>query len=608
MATKIHILPDDLVNKIAAGEVVERPAAVVKELVENAIDAGADLISIEVTAGGREVIRVSDNGCGMVRDDLLLAFERHATSKIASLADLGAVATLGFRGEALPSIASVSRMTLESRTAAQEAGTRISLEGGRVREVSPAGRDVGTTVTVQGLFYNVPARRKFMKGVDTEIRHIVTCATQIGLACPDLDLSLSHNGRSVLRLSRRDRKGRVEEVLGLDLDREAVEAKGEADGIRVHGFLGRPGFFRRSTSAQSVVVNGRPIQSRTLAHAARDGYGGLIGRGEHPFYVLYLGIDPREVDVNVHPTKREVRFSDERRVYQQVSRTVRSALRGAEVIPEAPPRIFERPETQRPVVLPSGGSYAIAQMPLQAVREGTGLRGIRDVGGPRDRRSVLDLDSQISLSLIQKRPPERDPSPSGAPADTVETETAAVWQLHETYILAEIKDGLVLIDQHVAHERVLYEETLRGFRSQPIPGQQLLFPLTTSLGLSGMAVLREVLSLLERLGFGLRDLGGNSVVVDAIPSGLRRWDDGKLLKDIVEDLQESGSTRLGMDERVATSYACHTAVRAGEVLSKREMAALIDRLFATEDPFVCPHGRPIVIKMSLDEIHRRFGR
>ncbi len=602
MPTRIHILPDDLANKIAAGEVVERPAAVVKELVENAIDAGADRIVIDVAAGGQETIRVSDNGCGMGRDDLLLALERHATSKIRTLSDLSALSTLGFRGEALPSIASVSRMALESRTAEEEAGTRVSVEGGRVKEVSAVGRDVGTTATVHGLFYNVPARRKFLKGIETEMRHIVACVSQIGLAHPALSIALSHNGRSVLRLGQADRRRRVEEVFGLDVAREAVEAEAEAEGIRVHGFLGRPTFVRRSGTCQALLVNGRPIQSRTLAHAVYDGYGGLIARGDYPFYALYLEVPPGEVDVNVHPTKREVRFADERRVYQVISGTVRRALREADVIPEVSPQTFEREA-------PAGvapGSYETRADPVPTAQETT--RPYEVGRKRRSRPAALDLDLQMSLPLIGRKSPEPEETPEGREAGEVGAETAGVWQLHETYILAEIKNGLILIDQHVAHERVLYEETLRGFRAQPTPGQQLLFPLTVSFSLTEMAFLREVFPLLERLGFGIRDLGGNSVVVDAIPSGLRQWEDGKLLKEIVEDLQEAGRSRSGLEERVATSYACHTAIRAGERLSRREMMTLIDRLFETEDPFVCPHGRPIVIKMSLDEINRRFGR
>ena len=271
----IRVLPEDLINKIAAGEVVERPAAVVKELVENAIDAGADRIVVDMTAGGREVIRVSDNGSGMGRDDAVLALERHATSKIGSLSDLSAIATLGFRGEALPSIASVSRMVLETRRPEDQEGTRVSIEGGRVAQVSPVGRDVGTTVTVQGLFYNVPARRKFLRGIETETRHIVAGVSQIGLANPELNIILSHNGRPLLRLASADRRRRIEEVFGLNLDREAIEAEAQGEGVTVHGFLGRPTFVRRTASYQAILINGRPIQNRHLVRALYEGYGGL---------------------------------------------------------------------------------------------------------------------------------------------------------------------------------------------------------------------------------------------------------------------------------------------------------------------------------------------
>ena len=601
----IQILPDELANKIAAGEVVERPAAVVKELVENAIDAGGDRIVIDVAAGGREAIRVSDNGSGMDREDALLALERHATSKIRHFSDLNVISTLGFRGEALPSIAAVSRLVLETRVSEADAGTYISVEGGVVREVNTVGRDAGTTVSVLGLFYNVPARRKFLRGIETEMRHIVASVSKVGLAFPGLNLILSHNGRPLLRLSSGDRKQRIEAVFGLNLDREAVKAKVEEEGIRVNGFLGKPNFVRRSGTHQVFLINGRPIQNRTFTKAVLDGYGGLISRGNFPFYVLYIEVPGDRVDVNVHPTKREVRLDDERRFYKVISNAVRRAMRDADVIPEVSPDSLENLQDEQAGHRSYEGPYTRPSL-VREPSEGYGRKGT-------DRRrfetTPFDLDSQILLPLIERKPSDGDSEGEETAAEVdPESETVSVWQMHETYILAEIKNGLIIVDQHVAHERIIFEETLRAFQSQPTAGQQLLFPLSVSLSLPDMVFLKEVTPLFERLGFGIRDLGGNSAVVDAIPTGLRQWNDGKLLKEIIEDLREEEKPKSRLEEQVATSYACHTAIRAGERLSTREMKTLIDRLFAAEDPFVCPHGRPIVVKMALDEIHRRFGR
>ncbi len=616
MPNRIRILPDEIANRIAAGEVVERPASVVKELVENAIDAGADRIVVEVAAGGKETLRVSDNGSGMSRDDALLALERHATSKIYDLTDLRSLRTLGFRGEALPSIAAVSRMVLETRMDAELEGARIVVEGGRVRDVTSAGRGQGTTVTVHGLFFNVPARRKFLKGTETELRHTANAVTGLALAYPEIAFVFSHNGREVLNLDRSDRKRRIEAVFGVHLGEDAIFVEGGGQGIQVWGFVGRPETARKSGAQQALVVNGRWVQHKTITYAVYDGYGGLLTKGLYPTFAIFLEVDPARLDVNVHPSKREVRFADERAVYRTLAEAVRTSIREVDLIPDVAPGL-------EPVATPAGAPSVVSTHPPEMMPgRPAELVAERPAGERRQPylADALGLDSgpQMALPLTVRKSAKAEVQPAEdlAEEDLIEEDSAriSVWQLHQRYILAHIKNGVIIIDQRMAHERILYEQALDHFHDTLGIGQRLLFPLTLDFGLGEVQTVREVMPLLEKMGFGIRDFGGNTVVVDAIPVDLKAWEEGKLLREIVQDLiaEESGPTGdrevSPLEHRLAASYAAHTAVRSGDALSTREMQVLIDRLFATREPFVSPHGRPIVVKMSLDEIDQRFRR
>ena len=628
MPNRVHILPDEIANRIAAGEVVERPASVVKELVENAVDAGADRIVVEVAVGGKETIRVNDNGCGMSRDDALLALERHATSKISDFSDLGKLRTLGFRGEALPSIAAVSRMTLETRQEEDLEGCRILVEGGRVRDVSPAGRGRGTSATVHGLFYNVPARRKFLKGTDTELRHVVNAVTGLALAYPEIAFVLSHNGKALLNLDRADRKRRTEAIFGVSFGQDAVYVEGGGEGVQVWGFVGRPEIARKSGAQQMLVVNGRWVLHKAMGYAVQDGYGGLLPKGQFPTFAVFLEVDPARIDVNVHPSKREIRLADERTVYRALAEAVRSSLRKADFVPDV------ASEGADPVSASVGtGGIRPVRMDVSAGpgdgsgRQSAGMAADRP-GGTRRQLYVseplgLEKEPQMVLPLIQRRQqrPSRPRDEKVEGADLVEGDPGqvSVWQLHQRYILAHIKNGMIIIDQHIAHERILYEEVLDHFRAEAGAGQRLLFPLTLDFGLREIQVVREAIPLLERMGFGIRDFGGNTVVVDAIPVDLKAWEEGRLLREIVADLVEGesrsslppgqqGDRMNPLEHRLAASYASHSALRAGERLTTKEMQSLIDQLFATREPFACPHGRPTVVTVLLDEIEQRFGR
>jgi len=594
MPNKIHILPEDIANRIAAGEVVERPASVAKELIENSVDAGSDRILIEITAGGKESLRVSDNGGGMSRDDALLALERHATSKIQNLDDLKGLLTHGFRGEALPSIAAVSRLTLETRVAEAIEGTRVDVVGGRVRDVSAIGRGPGTTITLHGLFFNVPARRKFLKGVDTEFRHIVNAVTAMAMAYPEIGFDLKHNGRPVLQLPRAGFARRAERVFGVRYGKDAIGVESSASGIAVRGFVGKPETARKSGAQHVLIVNHRWVQHKAIAHAVYEGYGGLLPKGLAPSYCLCLSIDPGRVDVNVHPSKREVRFADERLIYATITRAVQQALRGEDLIPEL--------NDEAVAAMPEGTQVSVAENPMAYQPK---------VGG----------EPQMALPLTVRA----SQGGAGAAHDDVEAVAeedmarVSVWQLHSKYILAHIKNGLIAIDQQVAHQRILYERAIENMHARPATSQRMLFPLTLAFGVKEIHLVREAMPLLEKMGFGIRDFGGNTVVVDAIPIGLRAWQDGQLLRDMIRDMAEAeqatavpppGQDRqiAPQEHRLASSYAWHTSIRTGEGLATEEMRALIDQLFATREPFIGPYGRPTLIKIGLDEIDNRFRR
>jgi len=611
MANRVHILPDEIANRIAAGEVVERPASVTKELVENAVDAGADRIIVEAGAGGKESLRISDNGCGMSRDDALLALERHATSKIHDLSDLRALKTHGFRGEALPSVAAVTRLVIETRQPDDLEGTRVDVVGGRVRDVTSVGRSPGTTITLHGLFFNVPARRKFLKGVDTEFRHIANTMTAMGLAYPNIAFELKHNGRESLRLPRADRKKRVEQVFNVKFGQDVVEISGQINQIGIWGFVGKPEMARKSGQQQTLIVNQRWVQHKAITYAVYEGFGGLLPKGLTPAYCLFLEVDPSRVDVNVHPSKREIRFADERTVYQAVVSCVHDALRKADLVPEMDENTIS--------VMPNMPSFEAQEVQSNRPRVAEKPRQDYQPG-----KADIEPTPQMALPLTVRNRPQNT---SQTQTDKVNREVfdevgfgqVSVWQLHHKYILAHIKNGVIIVDQQVAHQRVLYERALSHFDKSPATSQRLLFPQTLDFGLKEIHFVREAMPLLERMGFGIRDFGGNTVVVDAIPVGLKTWQEGHLLRELIQDMADAEkrtSVPPGLqtrqitlqEHRLAAAYAWHTSIREGDELSTVEMRGLIDQLFATQEPFVCPYGRPTLVKMGLDELDSRFRR
>lgn len=595
----IRQLPDTLINQIAAGEVVERPASVVKELVENALDAGARRVDIDLEEGGVRLIRIRDDGVGIAPEELPLAVSRHATSKIASLDDLEAVATLGFRGEALPSIASVSRFALTSRRAQDAHGASLQVEGGKVGEVMPKPHAVGTTVEVRELFYNVPARRKFLRAERTEMGHIEEWLRSLALARPDIELRVSHNGRPARRYKADELESlaRLSDTLGDEFARNALRVDHAAAGLRLHGWIAQPSYSRASADQQYVYVNGRSVRDRNIAHAVKMAYQDVLFHGRQPAYVLFLELDPTRVDVNVHPAKHEVRFRDTRLIHDFVYRTLHEAL--AETRAGALPQdIAPSPFAARPSM-----SVPSAWMPTQ--QSPLGLN-VAEAPAAYAALYAAPVDA-LQTGMIQPTSVQAMPAND---VDGIPPLGFAIAQLHGIYILAENADGLIVVDMHAAHERIGYEKLKDAHDSIGLRAQPLLVPMSLAVAEREADVAEREAATLATLGFDITRSGPQSLSVRSIPALLSNAEPEALLRDVLADLREHGESRrvaAARDELLAT-MACHGAVRANRRLTLPEMNALLREMEATERSGQCNHGRPTWARFSLNEIDRWFLR
>ena len=613
----IRQLPEILINQIAAGEVVERPASVVKELVENALDAGATRVDIDLEEGGVRLIRIRDNGGGIAAEQLPLAVSRHATSKIASLDDLESVATLGFRGEALPSIASVSRFTLASRQPQDEHGAALQVEGGKVGNVAPRAHAPGTTVEVRELFYNVPARRKFLRAERTELGHIEEWLRSLALARPDVELRVSHNGKP----SRRYKPGdlysdvRLGETLGEDFARQALRVDHGAAGLRLHGWIAQPHYSRASADQQYLYVNGRSVRDRSVAHAVKLAYGDVLYHGRQPAYVLFLELDPTRVDVNVHPAKHEVRFRDSRLVHDFVYRTLKDAL--AETRAGMEPAAGQPPYPAGTSLPPASGQGPASYVPARP------LGGAGASTAWQSRQSPLGLhiaEAPAAYAALYSTPAEAmqptssiggGPSLPPTSADSgVPPLGYAIAQLHGIYVLAENAEGLIVVDMHAAHERIGYERLKSAHDGIGLHAQPLLVPITLAVGERDADTAEREAATLAELGFEITRSGPGSLHVRSIPALLANAEPEALLRDVLTDLREHGQSRRvasARDELLST-MACHGAVRANRRLTLPEMNALLRDMEATERSGQCNHGRPTWARFSLAEIDRWFLR
>ena len=570
----IQVLDPNVANQIAAGEVVERPASVVKELLENALDAGASRVEVAIDGGGADRIVVADDGSGMERDDALLAFQRHATSKIRRAADLQAIGSYGFRGEALPSIASVSSMVLTTSTGGAR-GTRVRLKAGTLLAVEPAAHPRGTTVEVEGLFANAPARRKFLRAAGTETSHIATILTRMAAASPAIAFSLKSGGRALVAWPAvSDYRGRVSQIAGLEDAPHLVAVDGRSGAMRVVGLASGPSLSRSTSTDQNLFVNGRPIRDRRLLHAVQSAYATLLPRGRYPVLYLFLSIPAAEVDVNVHPAKAEVRFLRPGAVHDMVRDALLEAL-----------------GVSRPF-------YSL---------------------GPRDEARLAEPDpGAVAAEATVAAPAERPATPR--PAGAADGTNAGVLfdagtlsplaQFRDSYILASAPDGLVIVDQHAAHERVLYERFMAEHRAGRIESQRLLFPVTVEVAPAEHAIFPEARASLEELGFGIAPFGDRTLVVDEIPAFVPAGSVARLVREVLRDLldwrEADGIDRLR--HRIVATAACHAAVTANHPLDPPRMKAIMNDLMSTDMPMTCPHGRPVLLRFSLDRLEREFHR
>ncbi|MBH1829075.1 DNA mismatch repair endonuclease MutL [Stenotrophomonas maltophilia] len=624
----IRPLPEILINQIAAGEVVERPASVVKELVENAIDAGASRVDIDLEEGGVRLIRIRDNGSGIAPEQLPLAVSRHATSKIADLDDLESVATLGFRGEALPSIASVSRFTLASRRAHDEHGSALQIEGGKIGEVTPRAHAPGTTVEVRELFYNVPARRKFLRAERTELGHIEEWLRSLALARPDVELRVSHNGKA----SRRYKPGdlysdtRLAETLGEDFANQAVRVDHSGAGLRLHGWIAQPHYSRASADQQYLYVNGRSVRDRSVAHAVKMAYGDVLYHGRQPAYVLFLELDPTRVDVNVHPAKHEVRFRDSRLVHDFVYRTLKDALAdtragmSAQEIGAGAAQPVDA--TAMPMASSAGASgFGLVRGPAPGAGSGGGGGGFSG-WRPQQPLGLQVADAPAAYAALYAAPAGAErgaalppmPTENGLPVTSADAGVPplgyAIAQLHGIYILAENAEGLIVVDMHAAHERIGYERLKNAHDGIGLQSQPLLVPITLAGGEREADTAESEAETLAALGFEVTRAGPGSLHVRSIPALLAHAEPEGLLRDVLTDLREHGQSRRvasARDELLST-MACHGAVRANRRLTLPEMNALLRDMEITERSGQCNHGRPTWARFSLAEIDRWFLR
>jgi DNA mismatch repair protein MutL len=715
--SKIRVLSDHLANQIAAGEVVERPASVAKELVENAIDAGARAVEIDVEAGGRRLLRVADDGCGMTRDDAVLAFERHATSKIATAEDLTAIGTLGFRGEALASIASVARVELVTLADDEDAPTRVQIEGGRMRDVQAAARPRGTTITVRDLFFNIPARRKFLRSEATESFHLTNLVTHYALAHPEIAFTLTNNGREVLRCSpAANLRERAYQIFGAEFLDSLLEVSGGHERIaRVRGYVSAPRERRTSRDAQYLFVNGRYVRDRLVSRALGEGYRTVLPHGVYPAALLFLEVPLEEVDVNVHPAKTEVRFRRAPAVVDAVRESVRAALAAGGYVRRDAENVEEMPESSRDArgeaftretktrqesiefgfdapphdeVLTAriddasargqatadelmnfdagaslGRSSALgnanddAASPVEEVQEfarnivtqsSAFEAAARDaavsarvdefesgaVGGSRRREESRGAARAGSNTLARtpnacesfapragsddaRRAESRLPPLNSIAGGVVEVEAGAsssnvrpLFQLEESYIVAVDEVGLLMIDQHAAHERVLFDKYRALENSRQPESQQLLVPETFDLTPAQVAAFDAVADDLDAYGFGLMRLSGRTVAIKSVPADLAPAEARNMLAEALDavDAERRGAARTNLRERVAASLACHAAIKVNTPLAPEKMRWLIDRLLVTSSPTTCPHGRPAILRLTTRDIERGFHR
>lgn len=619
MADVIQLLPDAIANQIAAGEVVQRPASAVKELMENAVDAGADQIKLIIKDAGKALVQVIDNGSGMSETDARMCFERHATSKIRQASDLFAIRTMGFRGEALASIAAVAQVEMRTRRAEDELGTRIQIEASETKLQEACQTATGTSISVRNLFYNVPARRNFLKSNAVEMRHIIDEFQRVAIAYPGIFFSLHHNNEELFHLPPSNLRQRLVGIFGTVYNKRLVPVHEETDILSIDGFVGKPEFARKARGEQMFFINRRFIKNGYLHHAVMTAYEDLLPQDTFPFYVLFLDIDPARIDVNVHPTKQEIKFDDERLVYNYLRVAVRHALGSHSITPSLD---FDQDNNRSivPPMMPRQDSFTIKTVPSsfstprnedsvysgeEAKRQSDNLRNWEKLYEGLDEFIPAPPDSGPQTLTIESE--WGSDSPLDDAAQSFSRRHKEPYQIHATYIVSHIKSGFLLIDQQAAHERILYEQYLSVLGRQSASTQHQLFPRTVALPPADSVLLKEILPQINLLGFDIQEFGQNTFVINGLPAELAgKKDELAVLETLLEQFRQNTALQLDAKENLARSMARSAAIRRGAPLNTQEMQSLIDRLFACEMPYKSPAGRMCFLTFELDDLARRF--
>jgi DNA mismatch repair protein MutL len=612
VSQRITILPEIITNKIAAGEVVERPASVIKELIENSLDAGATDIIVEIIAGGRRLIRITDNGHGMSREDALLSLERHATSKIRTDSDLEGISTLGFRGEALPSIASVSRFRLASREPGSAEGTEINVEGGRVRDVKACGMAPGTVISVEQLFFNTPARLKFMRSAETEAGHVADTVARMAISRPDVSFTCTSDGRELLRVQRGDLQRRLAQTLGREASANLYPVLLQKDEIGISGFLSAPATVRSTGSSIFTYINGRFVRDKVVQHAIMQAYRGVIDRGRYPVIALFIALPTGEVDVNVHPTKHEVRFRRQSIIHDLIVESLQQVLKSSPWLPRQRQTVTPPP----PATGTASKAYleriaSAAQTSLNLAKKPEHVFQSNPEQGSRNTAIQFQEAATTGQPVVVSEPPEQfERTSTDTDQSRYFSSLSIIGQFHGEYILCQSDSDLIIIDQHAASERVAYQRLKKQFQAGGIESQRLLFPETVELSFGESTAAVRFLNDLTKTGFEIEPFGGNTVIISAIPRLATGRDAAMLLRDILAELTQVGSSSAfsAIQDAVLSRIACHSVVRGVRKLESRQIAELLRSMDETDFAASCPHGRPVSHIITHDELEKIFKR
>lgn len=615
MSDIIHLLPDSIANQIAAGEVIQRPASVVKELIENSIDAGASSIQLIVKNAGKVLVQIIDNGCGMSGTDARMSFEKHATSKISKTEDLFNIRTMGFRGEALASVAAIAQVELKTKLHDEDTGTLIEIEGSKIVRQEPCQTSPGTSIAVKNLFYNVPARRNFLKSDNVELKNIIEEFTRTALANPQIAFKLFHNDYELYHLKSGNLKQRIIQLFGDDYAKKIVPVEEKSYSLNVFGFVGKPNFAKKSRGEQYLFVNNRFIKSPYLHHAIMQAYEEMLSKEYFPLYVIFLEIDPARIDINVHPQKYEVKFEDEKLLYTFVNLGVKHALGAYSITPSLD---FNQEHHLDSIGAFTNnnftGSSILSQTPEQhrEAKKFAPPSNFKSYDSTPQNWQQLNKSSQSDLSQPNTTQPGFAPTENASEitfrsSQTADKSVVKPHQLHRHYIVSQIKSGIILIDQQAAHERILYERYLRLLKNNRSTSQKQLFPQAIQFSPADAALLREILVEINNLGFEVQEFGNNSFVIHAFPADVFNGNEQQVLEELLEQYKNQLQvTKFTKREKLAQALAISASIKVGKILSVEEMKNIIDELFACENPYHAPNGRNAIITFSLDELAKKF--